>query len=429
MSKLQNHPARAAGWRAGAAAWMLRQLISARLEYGSLTVRTPEGIRVANPGAAPGPQAELTLHRWRALRRLLLGGDLGFAEAYLDGDWDSPDLASMIELAARNRAAEETHASGTFISRMLRRRKHASRDNSRRRARRNIEAHYDLGNDFYAAWLDSGMTYSSALYAAPDLTLEAAQRAKQDRVLDLLDVRRGARVLEIGCGWGGLAERVARDFGAVVRGITLSPAQQEYAAARLASLPADILLRDYRDEHGTYDRIVAIEMLEAVGAAYWQEFFARIQTCLAPGGRAVLQVISIAADRFEAYLRRPDFIQHHVFPGGMLPTIEIMRREIARAGLKLVSQEQFGQSYAATLAEWHNRFELVWDQLRRQGFDDRFRRKWKYYLKYCEGGFRAGAIDVGLYTIVKASGPEAPAEHQAGPRPDEPGACNGPHPR
>jgi len=411
MSTLRNHPLRPAGWRAGAAAWLLRQLISARLESGSLTVRTPEGVRVANLGAGPGPQAELTLHRWRALWRLLLGGDLGFAEAYLDGDWDSPDLASMIELAARNQAVAETHGRGTFISRMIRRHKHASHDNTKRRARRNIEAHYDLGNDFYASWLDPGMTYSAALFAAPDQGLEAAQRAKQDRVLHLLDVHRGMRVLEIGCGWGGLAERLARDAGAVVRGITLSPAQQEYAATRLASLPADIRLRDYRDEYGTYDRIVAIEMLEAVGAAYWQDFFKRIQTCLAPGGRAVLQVISIAEDRFEAYRLRPDFIQHHVFPGGMLPTIEIMRREIACAGLRLVSLERFGNAYAATLAEWHRRFELAWDQLRRQGFDDRFRRKWKYYLQYCEGGFRAGAIDVGLYTIVKAYGPEALPEH------------------
>jgi cyclopropane-fatty-acyl-phospholipid synthase len=414
MSTRQNHPWHPAGWRAGAAAWVLRQLISARLESGSLTVRTPEGIRVANPGAGPGPHAELILHRWRALWRLLLGGDLGFAEAYLDSDWDSPDLASLIELAARNRAVAETHGNGTFISRIMRRRKHALRDNTKRRARRNIEAHYDLGNDFYAAWLDSGMTYSSALFAAPDLALEAAQRAKQDRVLQLLEIRRGTRVLEIGCGWGGLAERLARDVGAVVRGITLSPAQQEYAAARLARLPADIVLRDYRDEYGIYDRIVAIEMLEAVGAAYWQDFFARIHACLAPGGRAVLQVISIAEDRFDSYLRRPDFIQHHVFPGGMLPTVEIMRREIARAGLTLVSVEHFGQSYAATLAEWHRRFELAWDQLRRQGFDERFRRRWNYYLQYCEGGFRAGAIDVGLYAIVKTRGLELLAEQQTG---------------
>jgi len=390
------------GWRAGLAAWGLRRLINARLERGTLTVRTPAGIRVANIGAEAGPQAELVLHRWRAARRLLLRGDIGFAEAYLDGDWDSPDLASLIELVALNRVAADAQIEGTMLSRFLSRALHARRANTTEQARRNIEAHYDLGNDFYATWLDAGMTYSSALYTAPGMALEAAQHAKQNRVMELLQAPRGARVLEIGCGWGGMAERMARDLGAAVTGITLSPAQHDYAQRRLAGLPAEIALRDYREERGTYDRIVSIEMLEAVGAAYWQEFFARVHACLVPGGRAVLQVISIAENRFETYLRQPDFIQQHIFPGGMLPTVDIMRREITRAGLKLETLERFGQGYAATLAEWHRRFDGAWEQLRGQGFDDRFRRKWTYYLKYCEGGFRAGAIDVGLYTIVKA---------------------------
>jgi cyclopropane-fatty-acyl-phospholipid synthase len=402
MSTLQHHPVRSPGWRAGIAAWMLRRLITARLHCGALAVRTPEGVRVANPGNGAGPQAELILHRWRALRRLLFGGDLGFSEAYLDGDWDSPDLAAFIELAARNQAIADLHSEGTLLSRTLRRVRHAARANTNRTARRNVEAHYDLGNEFYAAWLDRGMTYSSAMHLEPGTALEAAQAAKLDRVTRLLDVREGARVLEIGCGWGSMAETLARDAGVTVTGITLSPAQAAYARQRLAGLRAHVHLRDYRDERGIYDRIVAIEMLEAVGAAYWQDFFARIQACLAPGGRVVLQVISIAEDRFDNYVRRPDFIQHHIFPGGMLPTVEIMRREISRVGLQLVSLERFGHGYAATLAEWHRRFDAAWDQLRHQGFDERFRRKWTYYLKYCEGGFRAGAIDVGLYTIVKA---------------------------
>jgi cyclopropane-fatty-acyl-phospholipid synthase len=407
MSTLQKHRGRLARWRAGIAAWTLRRLMVARLQCGALAVRTPEGVLVANGGTAAGPQAELILHRWRALRRLLFGGDLGFAEAYLDGDWDSPDLAAFIELAARNQAVAELHSEGTLLSRLLRRAFHAARGNSNRQARRNIAAHYDLGNEFYAAWLDRGMTYSSAICLEPGMTLEAAQAAKLDRVRRLLDVREGARVLEIGCGWGGMAETLARDAGATVTGITLSRAQVTYARRRLAGLRAQVDLRDYRDERGIYDRIVAIEMFEAVGAAYWQDFFARVHACLAPGGRVVLQVISIAEDRFEAYVRRPDFIQHHIFPGGMLPSVEIMRREIAGAGFKLVSLERFGHGYAATLAEWHRRFEAAWEQLRQQGFDERFRRKWIYYLQYCEGGFRAGAIDVGLYTIVKAFDGEA----------------------
>jgi cyclopropane-fatty-acyl-phospholipid synthase len=385
----------------GFAAWMLRRIITARLHFGTLTVVTPGGARVANPGLNAGPHAELVLRNWRALRRLLLGGDLGFAEAYLDGDWDSPDLATFIELAALNAPVVEEHSEGTLLSRIFRRRQHRARANTKRGARRNIEAHYDLGNDFYAAWLDPGMTYSSALYTAPQQSLEAAQTAKQDRVLNLLKFQPGAKLLEIGCGWGALAERLAR-AGAQVTGITLSPSQLAVAKQRVAGLPADMRLQDYRDVTGTFDCIVSIEMLEAVGAAYWPDFFARLQSRLAPGGRAVLQVISIAEDRFASYLRRPDFIQRHVFPGGMLPTVDIMHREIERAGLRLESLERFGQSYAATLAEWHRRFEAAWGALSHQGFDEAFYRKWKYYLQYCEGGFRAGAIDVGLYTIVKA---------------------------
>jgi cyclopropane-fatty-acyl-phospholipid synthase len=385
----------------GVGAWMLRRIVAARLLHGTLTIVTPGGMRVANPGAGPGPHAELVLNNWRALRRLVFGGDLGFAEAYLDGDWDSPDVASFIELAALNLPVVEEHADGTMISRVLSRLQHRFRANTKRGARRNIEAHYDLGNEFYAAWLDPGMTYSSALYSQAGESLENAQTAKQNRVLDLLKIKPGARVLEIGCGWGALAERLAQ-AGARVTGITLSPSQLSVAQQRVAGLPAEMRLQDYRDVTGTFDHIVSIEMLEAVGAAYWPDFFARLQSSLAPGGRAVLQVISIAEDRFATYLRRPDFIQRYIFPGGMLPTVEIMHRELDRAGLRLESLERFGQSYAATLAEWHRRFEAAWDTLRSQGFDDAFYRKWKYYLQYCEGGFRAGAIDVGLYTIVKA---------------------------
>jgi cyclopropane-fatty-acyl-phospholipid synthase len=399
MSKPQTRAATAPVTNLGAIA--LRRILSSRLQQGSLTITTPSGMRVANPGAQPGPQAELTLHHWRALRRLLFGGDLGLAEAYLDGDWDSPDLAALIELAALNAPVTEPQFEGSLVSRFLRRLTHARRTNTKTGARRNIEAHYDLGNEFYRRWLDEGMTYSSALFRRPGMTLEDAQRAKQDRVIEMLGVGPGARVLDIGCGWGGLAEALVQRAGAHVTGVTLSPAQMRYAKRRLAGQQADIRLQDYRDLQGSFDAVVSIEMLEAVGAAYWPDYFARLHSILKPGSRAVLQVISIAEDRFDTYLRRPDFIQRHIFPGGMLPTVEIMRREIASAGLKLVSLERFGQSYATTLAEWHRRFEEAWHDLRTQGFDERFRRKWRYYLQYCEGGFRAGAIDVGLYTLVK----------------------------
>jgi cyclopropane-fatty-acyl-phospholipid synthase len=403
MTTKQPSPFAAKGPASGLSALVLRRVLSSRLHFGTLTVTTPSGLRVANPGAAPGPVAELVLNRWRALRRMLFGGDLGLADAYLDGDWDSPDLASLIELAALNTPTIDPQFEGSLLSRFLRRLGHARNGNTRRGARRNIEAHYDLGNEFYERWLDAGMTYSSAMFAQPDMSLEDAQCAKQDRVIAALALGQGARVLEIGCGWGGLAEALVRRAGAHVTGVTLSPAQAQYARDRLTGQPAEIRLQDYRDLDGKYDGIVSIEMLEAVGAAYWPDYFARLNAALKPGARAVLQVISIAEDRFDTYLRRPDFIQRHIFPGGMLPTVEIMRREIGAAGLKLVSLEHFGQSYAATLAEWHRRFEASWSELRDQGFDERFRRKWRYYLQYCEGGFRAGAIDVGLYTLVKES--------------------------
>jgi cyclopropane-fatty-acyl-phospholipid synthase len=401
LTALQNNPFATKTAGAGLASIVLRRVLASRLQFGTLTVTTPHGTRVANPGAGPGPDAELVLHRWRALRRMLFNGDMGLAEAYLDGDWDSPDIAALIELAALNVETTDPHFEGSLMSRFLRRIGHSRRANTKRGARRNIEAHYDLGNDFYEAWLDQGMTYSSALFVEPGMQLEEAQRAKQDRVIEQLALPQGARVLEIGCGWGGLAEALVQRAGAHVTGVTLSPAQRDYAQQRLAGQPAEIRLQDYRDLDGSFDAVVSIEMLEAVGAAYWPDFFARLHASLNPGARAVLQVISIAEDRFDTYLRRPDFIQRHIFPGGMLPTVEIMRREIAAAGLKLVSLERFGQSYAATLAEWHRRFEAAWHDLRTQGFDERFRRKWRYYLQYCEGGFRAGAIDVGLYTLVR----------------------------
>jgi cyclopropane-fatty-acyl-phospholipid synthase len=384
--------------------WMLRRLLSNRLSVGSLTVKTPAGVRIAHVGEEPGPDAELVLHRWRGLRRLLFNGDVGFADSYIDGDWSTPDLTALIELAARNTEQIEAHAEGTWLARRLRKLDHVLKANTKRGARRNIQAHYDLGNDFYAAWLDRGMTYSSALYRRPELSLEEAQTEKQNRIMALLDLKPGMSVLEIGCGWGALAERLSREAGALVTGITLSPSQLAAAQARLTGTDADMRLQDYRDVRGRFDRIVSIEMLEAVGAAYWPAYFEKLRDCLKPGGIAVLQVISIAEDRYETYCRRPDFIQRHIFPGGMLPTVEIMHREIARVGLSVHSLERFGESYAITLNTWRERFQSAWNSLRNQEFDERFRRRWEYYLSYCEAGFRAGAIDVGLYKLIQTEG-------------------------
>jgi len=389
--------------RASTSARFLPMLLH-RVAAGRIEVQTPSGERIAHHAAAPGPSATLVLHRWRALRRLLFGGDLGFAESYMDGDWSSPDLPTLIEFAAHNQSALGDSLEGVGVLRWLNRLLHRRRANTRSGSRRNIEAHYDLGNDFYAAWLDRGMTYSSALFTRPDLSLEDAQAAKLARITALLEPQPGDRVLEIGCGWGGLAERLIRAAGCHVTGITLSPSQLGYARARLeqAGLAArgDLRLEDYRDTTGRFDRIASIEMFEAVGMDYWAAYFAALRERLAPAGVAVLQVITIADEKFSTYRASPDFIQRHIFPGGMLPSPSALRRCLATAGLALTHEETFGASYVATLAEWRRRFHRSWADLLALGFDERFRRKWDYYLGYCEGGFRAGAIDVGLYRLT-----------------------------
>jgi cyclopropane-fatty-acyl-phospholipid synthase len=340
------------------------------------------------------------LNRWRGLRRLLLGGDIGAAEAYIDGDWSSPDLVAIIEVAARNQPSIPGVDGGTWPSRLLNRLRHLARANTLAGSRRNIVQHYDLGNDFYRSWLDDGMSYSSALFQSPDQTLEAAQTAKQDRVMALLEPRPGQSALEIGIGWGGVAERLAR-AGARLTGLTLSPAQLGFAKDRLAGagLEADLRLQDYREIEGRFDRIVSIEMLEAVGEAWWPVYFATLRRSLAEGGIIVLQTITIADERFAAYRRAADFIQRHVFPGGMLPSPSALRAEIVRAGLVIEAVETFGASYARTLQLWRERFEAAWPAIERMGFPPRFKRLWDYYLAYCEAGFRAGAIDVGLWRL------------------------------
>jgi cyclopropane-fatty-acyl-phospholipid synthase len=383
----------------------IRKLIPA-LKCGRLAVETPAGDQLVLLGDRPGPHARLKLHSWRTLWRFVAQGDVGFADAYIAGECSSPTLVAIFHLALRN-ASVETPSRWLRMPRLRLKLRHALNRNTRRGSRRNITAHYDLGNEFYSQWLDAGMSYSSALFSSPGQTLEDAQNAKLDRVFDLLETPEGGRVLEIGCGWGSLAERIVARYRCRLTGITLSAKQLEFAQRRLANLGlqqyGDLRLQDYRDVQGFYDRIVSIEMLEAVGAAYWPTYFEHLRANLKPGGIAVLQAITIDADRFENYRRRPDFIQKHIFPGGMLPTTKIIEREIARAGLQLQSAEFFGDSYARTLAEWQRRFQRAWTAGSATGFDERFRRAWEYYLAYCQAGFEAGTLTVGHYKIKRAA--------------------------
>lgn len=377
--------------------------LAGKLAIGSLTVRLSSGRVETIQGACPGPHGEIVMSGGQAARALLLGGPVGFAEAYADGLWDSPDLAALMDLAARNQDALGDEVKGWRPLRWLDRLYHLRRANTRGGSRRNIAAHYDLGNAFYDLWLDPGMTYSSGLYETGQDSLEQAQDAKYARAAHLLDVKPGHTVLEIGCGWGGMAEHLTTRHGVAVTGLTLSTEQLAFAKARLKGV-ADLRLQDYRDCGGTFDRIVSIEMVEAVGEKNWPVYFETLHNRLKPGGKAVIQAITIAEDRFIKYRKGADFIQRHIFPGGMLPSPDSIRREAAKAGLALRHSEFFGESYGKTLAEWRRRFVAAAPQVAALGFDENFRRAWDYYLAYCEGGFRAGTIDVSFWVLEKPRG-------------------------
>lgn len=376
----------------------------AGLRYGRLRVTLPSGAVIDKTGTEPGPEAVIVMHRWRMLRRLVIGGDIGFAEGFIEGDWTTPDLTALIRFAARNTEVLASAIEGSPFGRILNRLGHLFHANTRRGSRRNIEAHYDLGNDFYKQWLGPSMLYSSAIWDATTPTLEAAQALKLERVREKLALAGGETVLEIGCGWGALAADLATEADAKVTGITLSPSQLSWAkAAAYDSGKAeriDLRLQDYRDLEGSFDRIVSIEMFEAVGEAYWPSYFDTLKRCLKPGGRAVLQIISIEDKRFEDYRRKTDFIQKYVFPGGFLPSDTVLAKAVGKAGLVLSDIEHFGKSYARTLAEWRSRFKAQWPSIAALGFDQRFYRLWDYYLCYCEAGFEEQTIDVGLYVIT-----------------------------
>ena len=378
-----------------------------RIHAGQLSLVLPDGSnRVFSGGCNPDPRAVLEVKHPRAVRRLLFGGSNSFAEAYMNGDWDTPDLRSLLQLAQVNEAALGAWINGLAITRWIDRARHLTRVNSRRGSRRNIAYHYDLGNTFYALWLDPSLTYSAALFDDRELTLEAAQERKIRRIAETIDLRVGQRVLEIGCGWGAFAMMAARDHGCRVTAITVSKTQFDHATARVRDAGLgdriEIRLQDYRDVEGVYDRIVAIEMFEAVGEEHWPTFFDVIRRRLKPGGIAGLQIITIDSARFTQYCRGADFIQTYIFPGGMLPSPAVLESEIARARLRLTDVYAFGKSYAETLAQWQDRFQRAWPEIRRLGFDRRFKRMWAFYLAYCEAGFRTDTIDVAQYRIEQS---------------------------
>jgi cyclopropane-fatty-acyl-phospholipid synthase len=373
------------------------------LHEGSLRIEFPDGEHIDACGPLAGPHASIVLHRWRPLLRLLTQGDIGLARSYRDGDWSSPDLPALLLLGLRNEAYWDSATDGSRPMRGIDRIRHLLRPNTRRGSRDNIAFHYDLGNAFYARWLDPDLIYSSALYVTGNESLETAQAAKIDRVLDLLELEDAASVLEIGCGWGALALAAARRHRAHVTALTLSTEQlahaRQCAAAEGLQARIDLRLQDYRDVHGTYDRIVSIEMLEAVGESFWPVYFDTLRRRLKKDGIAVLQVITIADDCFDRYRERADFIQRFIFPGGMLPSWGALQVQAQRAGLTVERALSFGDSYATTLVHWRERFLNAWPSIESLGFGVSFRRLWEYYLCYCEAGFRTGRVDVGLFTL------------------------------
>ncbi|HMB77226.1 MAG TPA: cyclopropane-fatty-acyl-phospholipid synthase family protein [Kiloniellaceae bacterium] len=374
-----------------------------KLAVGRIAVEFPSGKRQTYGVAQGSPSALLKIRDLRTVLRMILSGELGMAEGYMAGEWDTPDLTALFTLAEQNADALSNALSAGWIAKWRNRAIHAGRANTRSGSRRNIAAHYDLGNDFYRLWLDGGMTYSAALFADNEESLEAAQRRKYLRIAAQLDLRPGDRVLEIGCGWGGFAEIAAAEFGCEVVGLTLSEAQARYARARMrrAGLAdrVDIRLQDYRDIDGRFNKVASIEMFEAVGEENWPTYFQTLERCLDRGGRAALQIITIANEHFGSYRRNPDFIQRYIFPGGMLPSPAAFEKSVEAAGFRIADSSFFGRSYAETLRRWSSAFEANWPAIAQRGFDERFHRMWRYYLSYCEVGFESDRVDVGHFLL------------------------------
>lgn len=383
--------------------WTARKTLDIldRIEIGRLEVTLPDGSRCLH--GTVGPEAQIQFADWAVFGDIAKRGDVGFGQAFMDGRWDSPDLAGLLTLLACNRAALDRAIYGGLLGRVLLRLNHLRNANTRRNSQRNIARHYDLGNDFYRLWLDPSMTYSSALFgAAENRSLFEAQCAKYERVFDQLQAREGASILEIGCGWGGFAER-ALARGHRVLGVSLSNEQLSFARVRLAGQGrAALEFRDYRDVRGQFDHVVSIEMIEAVGERYWPVYFERVAALLARGGRAVIQAITIDEQLFTRYRRGTDFIQQYIFPGGMLASPERLREQYERAGLRCIDDLAFGLDYARTLRHWHEAFQANREACRGLGFDESFLRMWAFYLAYCEAGFTARCTDVHQLTLVHA---------------------------
>ena len=375
---------------------------------GKIHFRLPDRRTIIFDKKDGGPEAHVDVHDYAFAKRSVAGGDVGFAETYMDELWSTPDLTAVLRYFADNFDAvgDGKLPRGGLKTRLINIVRHLFLNrNSKSGSKRNISTHYDLGNAFYATWLDPSMTYSSALFPSPNTNLEQAQHAKYDTICKSLDLSEGKSVLEIGCGWGGFAEHAARHYGASVTCLTISEAQAAYARERMVEKGIEdkvkIRLEDYRDHNGTYDGVASIEMFEAVGEAFWPSYFSKVSDALRPGGKAALQIITIDDTLFESYRKRADFIQRYIFPGGMLPSLAALKRQFRSADLSHDDTLFFGEDYGRTVQYWKRSFNDAWEDIKPMGFDEQFRRMWNFYLSYCEAGFTGGRINVGQFALSK----------------------------
>ncbi len=388
--------------------WHARTILSLleKIQVGQLTLVSPEGEKFIFRGTQSGIEANIQIHDWLVCKACLKSGDIGLAETYIDGLWDSTDIQSLLRLFLVNRQVIEKAIYGSWLGRLGYRIKHWLNKNSKTGSKKNIHAHYDIGNAFYSLWLDPSMTYSSACFKNKDTSLIEAQEAKYQRIIDSINVDAGQNILEVGCGWGGLME-AASNQGINIDCLTISQEQATYARDRAARIKSNssgkvnILLQDYRDHQNQYDGIASIEMFEAVGEKYWATYFEMIQRCLKPGKKACIQTIVIADNLFDKYRRSSDFIQQYVFPGGMLPSIKKFKEAAQSKGLIVEDVYEFGQDYQKTLCLWHQKFNQHLQEIKQQGFDEKFIRLWNLYLMYCAAGFAEKSTDVVQFTLSK----------------------------
>lgn len=378
-----------------------------KMRAGAIELGLPDGRVFRAEGTEPGPVGRVDIHKDDVFTRLVRDGDMGFSDAYLDGDWTSPDLQAFLDVVVLNNDEVANGYPGTWMLQAYERLRHWMNTNTKAQARKNISYHYDLGNDFYSQWLDKTMTYSSALFKTGQEDLEKAQLGKYESLCNEMGMREGDHLLEIGCGWGGFAEYAAGTRGAKMTCLTISQEQHDYAKERMfkAGLAdrVDVVMRDYRDETGTYDGIASIEMFEAVGEKYWPTYFNTVHDRLKPGCNASLQIITIDNRLFPKYRKTVDFIQKHIFPGGMLPSPNALHQQMDLAGLKFVNSVEFGESYSITLRRWHQVFLDRWDDIATLGFDERFKNMWEFYLTSCAAAFQSGTTDVTQVTMQRPS--------------------------